>query len=332
MASAIVGCGGIGNVHAEVLKRLDISLVATADINPERSNDLAKRYGAQAYCSIEEMLSDKEIDTLHICTPHYLHVPMAEYALSKNINVLMEKPPAITEEQFEKLKKAEKNSSASLGICFQNRYNIEVKAALSALTSGKTGKIRGARAFLTWGRNKEYYLNSGWRGKIATEGAGVLINQAIHTLDLICLLCGKPERVDARIAEHHLKDIIEVEDTAEAFITFEGGFNCIFYASTAYCADAPVFIEIICENAVIRLLDKNSAIIYNDGTTENIGVSHESFGKDCYGQGHLSLIKDFYENREQFPVTLGSTEDTFLLLMGILKSAKELENINLKEV
>ncbi len=332
MASAIVGCGGIGNVHAEVLSKLGISIAAVADIIPERSENLAKHTGARVYSSFEEMIELESITTLHICTPHYLHVPMAEYALSKNIKVIMEKPPAITVEQFENLAKAEENSRAKLGICFQNRYNTEVVTALKALKSGEVGKILGVRAFLTWNRGKGYYLDSGWRGKIATEGAGVLINQAIHTLDLICHLCGKPQSVDARIAEHHLNGIIEVEDTAEAFITFEDGFNGLFYASTAYCTDSPVFIEIVCENAVIKLLDKQSTIIYNDGRVEKIGIEHENFGKACYGQGHLSLIKDFYENGETFPVTLESTKDTFSLLMGILKSAKTLENIYLKEV
>lgn len=332
MSSAIVGCGGIGNVHAEVLSKLGIKLCAVADVIPEKSEALAKKYGAKAYTSLEEMLERESISTLHICTPHYLHVPMAKSALHKNIDVLMEKPPAITGEQFESLKEAEEKSSARLGICFQNRYNTEVQAAKEVLESGELGKILGTRAFLTWGRSKGYYLDSGWRGKFETEGAGVLINQSIHTLDLLCYLCGTPKSVDARTAEHHLKGIIEVEDTAEAFIGFENGFNGIFFASTAYCTDSPVFVEIVCEKGVIKLLDKNSVIEYNDKRTKNIGTEHKSFGKTCYGQGHLSLIRDFYENSESFPVTLESTEDTFYLLLAILKSAQTFETINIKEV
>ncbi len=329
MSTAIVGCGGIGNVHAEVLARRGIKLCAVADIIPERSQSLAKKYGANAYTSFEEMMEVESISTLHICTPHYLHVPMAEYALSRNIDVLMEKPPAITMEEFNRLKAAEAKSSARLGICFQNRYNTEVQAAKRALDSGEMGNILGTRAFVTWGRSKGYYLDSGWRGKIATEGAGVLINQSIHTLDLLCYLCGEPKAVDARTAEHHLKGIIEVEDTAEAYINFEKGYNGIFFASTAYCTDSPVFVEIVCEKGVIKLLDKNSTIEFNDGRKENIGIEHQSYGKACYGQGHISLIGDFYENPDSFPVTLESTENTFKLLMGILKSAGNLDFVEL---
>ena len=96
----IVGCGGIAHVHAQVLEHMeDMELVAFADIRPERAEEFADRLGGNAYASLKETLEKEKLDALHICTPHHLHVPMAIEALEKGLDVVMEKPPAISKEQ-----------------------------------------------------------------------------------------------------------------------------------------------------------------------------------------------------------------------------------------
>ncbi len=163
MKSAIVGCGGIAAVHGAVLhQNPDTKAVAYADIKKERAEAFAQKYGGNAYGSLEEMLEQESIDALHICTPHYLHVPMAVAALKKGIHVLMEKPPAISHEQLKELKEAA--AGKRVGVCFQNRYNKDVQKALSLIRSGEAGKILGARATVTWRRDAPYYTESGWRG------------------------------------------------------------------------------------------------------------------------------------------------------------------------
>ena len=101
----IVGCGGIAHVHAQVLEHMeDMELAAFADIRPERAEEFADRLGGNAYASLEAMLENEKLDALHICTPHYLHVPMAIEALEKGLDVVMEKPPAISKEQQAQLR------------------------------------------------------------------------------------------------------------------------------------------------------------------------------------------------------------------------------------
>ena len=191
MKSAIAGCGSIAQLHGRVLTNwIDTALVGAADIDAQKAKTYAEIWHTNAYTSLEDMLHREKPDILHICTPHYLHVPMAEYALAQGIHVFMEKPPVISLEQLHSLENAVKNSDARLGLCYQNRYNPSVREARNILASGRAGKILGARGIVTWHRDSAYYTDSTWRGRLATEGGGALINQAVHTLDLLQYLLG----------------------------------------------------------------------------------------------------------------------------------------------
>lgn len=324
--TAIVGCGAISKTHAEALKSLDnATIVAFCDTNPEKLKLRVEEYGGNAYSSLDDMLDNEQIDVLHICTPHFLHVPMAINALKRNINVLMEKPVAISHEQYGELKAADDSSNARLGICFQNRYNSSVIKAKEALESGEFGRVLGARAIVTWSRNEVYYTSSGWRGQLDKEGGGVLINQSIHTLDLITYLLGTPNEISAMSSNYHLQDVINEEDTISAFLKYDDK-TVIFFATTAFCKDAPVLLEIICENGSLKLEGNTLKITYADGRSdfEDYTVRTET-GKACWGTSHKRLIKDFYsslENGTPFPVTLESTRPSFNSMMAVYDSAK----------
>lgn len=331
MKIAIVGCGSIAKVHADVINKLpDTKLVGFADCVKERADNYAQMYGdgsTHSYSSYEEMISIEKPDVIHICTPHYLHVPMALFALSKDINVFMEKPPAINREQFKLLKEA--STKKRLGICFQNRYNETTLLIKELLNAKESGKVLGGRAFVTWSRNKTYYTESGWRGFWDTEGGGALINQAIHTLDLLVQFLGKPIKAEASMREHHLQGIIEVEDSLEAYIQFPSS-NVCFYATTAYCKDAPIFIELVCENITIRLEGNGITCIYSDGRKEDFSFTHgQIIGKSYWGSGHKACIEDFYhsimENRP-YKNDLASVEDTFSLMMDIYDSGRSVNS------
>ena len=205
----IVGCGGISGVHAKVLSGMeDVSLVACADILPQRAQALADQYGCRAYDSFTGMLEGEPLNAVHICTPHYMHPMMAGVAARRGIAVFTEKPPAIDIADWEEIKAAAR--LVPLGVCFQNRYNGSVLACERILRENTYGSLLGIRAFVTWSRGENYYAPGGWKGRWATEGGGALINQAIHTLDLIIRLMGKPDQVASTIANHHLRGLIQV--------------------------------------------------------------------------------------------------------------------------
>ncbi len=325
MKAVIVGCGTIAPVHAAVLSGLaGCELAAFADNKKERARQFADTYGGRAYGSLEEMLEAERPDVLHICTPHYLHVPMAVYGLNHGAHVWMEKPPAISRRQFGELQAAAAGSDRRLGICFQNRYNPCVREAKALLESGRAGKILGGRGYTTWMRTREYYTESDWRGKLATEGGGALINQTIHTMDLLVYLMGRPLSVEAGIANHHLKGVAEVEDTMEAWIRF-ADCTALFYASTAYCDNPPPLIEIACENVTIRIEDPDITCFWKDGHTEKPLVEkNAALGKSYWGSGHAACIADFYHALKSGgePASgLAGIEDTAFLMMAAYESA-----------
>lgn len=327
MRAVIVGCGNIAAVHAAVLSQMEgVSLAACADIREERAEKLAQKYKAHAYTDYEEMLEKEKPDVFHICTPHYLHVPMAVRALGQGIHVFMEKPPVISAEQLETLKLAEAKSNAMLGFCYQNRYNPCVIAAKRLLESGAAGDVLGARAFVTWNRGEKYYTDSGWRGKLATEGGGVLINQSVHTMDLLCDFLGSPDYVEASMQNHHLKGMIEVEDMMEAYIRFQDK-TALFYATTAYCADVPPIVEVRCEKMTVRVEDPNLTCIYPDGTVKKMECKPLTpLGKSYWGSGHPACIQEFYDSigkKQKFPLNLEALEPSIRLMLGMYQSARE---------
>ena len=325
MKAAIVGCGNIAAVHAESIGRLEgVTLAAAADIRPERAEKYGEKYGLRPYSSLENMLEEVKPDVLHICTPHYLHVPMTQYALTRGIHVFCEKPPVISQQQLTGLEEAVKKGPGRAGFCFQNRYNPSILFVKELLASGGAGRIRGARGLVTWNRQAAYYTESGWRGRMDTEGGGALINQSIHTMHLLGFLMGKPVSVEAQTANHHLPGVIEVEDMMEAYIRYEDAAAC-FYATTAYTEDAPPLIELSCENMVIRIEDLEVTLLYRDGRREKPEIDRkQALGKSYWGSGHLDCISDFYrclKSGERFAQDLDGVRDTVRLMLAAYESA-----------
>lgn len=326
MKAAIVGCGSIAHVHAKSILALGYELVALADIDPDHLAEFSQEFGGNTYDSLETMLENECIDVLHICTPHYLHVPMAIYALGKGVNVFMEKPPVISQEQLVQLKNAVAGSSKKLGFSFQNRYNPAVIKACELLHNGDAGEVRGARGYVTWNRGADYYSDP-WHGKKALEGGGVLINQAIHTLDLLHFFMGKtPIRVDAVMANHRLKTEIEVEDTVSALITYPDA-RLSFYATNGYTESSPVLMEIYCENMHLRLEGNYLFCKKADGPWTQIEVEQlDPLGKSYWGAGHTVCIADFYRcitENIPFSLELSNVEETVRLMLIIYRSAAE---------
>ena len=194
------------------------------------------------------------------------------------------------------------------------------------LASGKPGKILGARAFVTWNRNVPYYTESGWRGSLTTEGGGVLINQSIHTLDLMVRFLGRPQAVEASMANRHLKGVIEVEDTLEAYLEFPGAAG-LFYATTAYCADSPVLLELTCENVTLRMEESEVTCLWKDGQKERISFEQPvAQGKAYWGVSHEVCIADFYEAVDRglpYQNDIESVKNTAETMLAVYSSARE---------
>ena len=310
----IVGYGLVGPIHAAAVNKTESARVyAVCDIDPERSAACAKTYGAVEYSDFDEMLRDERIDSVHICTPHYLHFEMAKKALAAGKQVVCEKPVTMTEDEF--LELCELDTERKVAVVFQNRYNPSIEAFKSIVESGEMGKVKAAKAIVTWWRGAEYYAHDAWRGKWDTEGGGVLINQTIHTLDYFCYLIGKVSSVKAQMMNFSIPEI-EVEDTMTASLSLECGARGIFFATNAYGDNTAPLFEIVYEKGIVRYEDGklfvNEKLIAED--------SKPQIGKMYWGRGHEMLFERVYDKGEYF--SLHDVSDTMKTVFAIYKSAK----------
>ena len=321
--AGLIGCGSISAVHASVLRELkQTELCACADIREDRAQGMAAQYGCAPYGDWLEMLDREKPDAVHLCTPHFLHPVMAEEAARRGIAVFIEKPPAIDSAGWEQVKQAAKR--VPVGICFQNRYHPHTRSIRRGLEVGTWGELRGIRAFVTWNRTAAYYAQADWKGKWATEGGGALINQAIHTLDLIVGFLGAPEQAEAIFGNHRLRGAIEVEDTAEIYLR-RGNVPALLYASNAYSQDAPVIIELHLSEAVLRL-EGDILTVIREGQKEEIPCQTDPvIGRPYWGAGHKACIEDFYrclQTGEPFPNRPEACEDTMRTLLTLYSQAR----------
>ncbi len=319
---ALVGCGSIAPNHLGAISELEnVKVVALCDLNTEKAADRANQYSLDVniYDDFDKMLDCEELDAIHIATPHYLHAPMTIKALEKNINVFLEKPAAISEKELDDMIAAEEKSTASVCVCFQNRFNPST--IIAEKIANEDGGVRAAFGSVFWYRSAPYYTESGWRGAYKTEGGGVMINQAIHTIDLLCYYLGKPESVIATIANHHLKDTIEVEDSCEGIINFDNGKHANFYATTAFDGKDSTILYLVTKNHTIQIQSPN---VYLDGVKiDDASLVADFCGKECYGNGHKYLISKYYDslsNGTQVPVPLKDATYALKVLLAAYRS------------
>lgn len=303
LRAAIIGMGGISPMHTNALKAINIPITAVCDKDPARAEEVANKTGAQAFTDYREMLAAGGFEVLHICLPHFLHAPAAIDAMNAGYHVLCEKPMATTLADAEAMVAASKKTGRTLSIIFQNRYNAAAVLIKNAMNAGELGTIQGGWLRVTWFRDMEYYNAVDWRGRYATEGGGVLINQSIHTFDLMNYFLGAPLRVSGSISNRAHPEI-EVEDVAEGIIFYadhNGGEAVVsFFVNTYHPYNAPVSLEIIGTAGRASMVGEDAAITLNDGTTRTAAadtVAQARFGmKNYWGVSHVKQITAFYES------------------------------------
>jgi predicted dehydrogenase len=297
---AVVGCGDIAAVHLDAILRSGEELVGVCDVHAERRAAASALGNCPGFADLTAMLDAVAADVVHICTPHHRHADLAAQCLTRDVAVLLEKPLAHTVEDGERLAAVAENSRGVLGVCFQNRYNDTAQKVRELLDGGGLGRVLGARASVTWFRDAAYYARRDWRGRWATAGGGVLMNQAIHTLDLLQWFVGPVTDVRGTVATLALPDVIEVEDTAALRMrhrTAAGDtVGSVFYATNGHVENTPVTVEIITEQARLRL-DTDLTVTHGDGRIEVFHAATVTSGERAYwGASHGVLIEDFYRH------------------------------------
>lgn len=326
----IIGCGSIFTMHATSVDHLEnAKLVGVCDIKKDRADAAAKKYNVHAFYDYKELIDNGNLDVVHVCVPHYMHPVISRYALEHGLNVLCEKPMSIDYESGEANVKLAEEKNLRYGIIFQCRYNNTSRLIKENLENGKLGKIISARCTLTWCKPDSYYSLSDWKGTWDKEGGGVIIDQAIHSLDLAnWFIDSEPVEVQASIA-NRAHDIMKVDDTGEGFIRYKNGATMAFWAMNNYGCDDPIEIRLCCENGRAVMSYDDARIEFNDGRVLTIsqqadGIYYEG-GKDYWGFQHIRQISDFYHSVEEGSEPFISGKEALKiqkLICAIYESAK----------
>lgn len=227
----VIGAGMIADFHAKALCDIpQAKLVGFCDVIPEKAKVLAEKYGCKTFKDYKAMVKSDEIDVVSIATPSGLHMEPAVAAAQAGKHVLCEKPLDVNLKRIDKMIEAHKKAGTCLGGIFPYRFIDCMKPLREAVISGRFGTITYAGAYVPWWRTDKYYEGS-WRGTWKLDGGGALMNQSIHTIDMICSLMPAVESVQAYAATIAHPQI-ETEDTATAVLKFSGGALGVIYGTT----------------------------------------------------------------------------------------------------
>ncbi|HWD82611.1 MAG TPA: Gfo/Idh/MocA family oxidoreductase [Kribbella sp.] len=239
---AIVGCGIIGRTHAKtVAERPDAIVTALVDSDAaarESLRDQLAELGQPEPKLFEDLtaaLSGSDVSLVAVCTPSGTHAALAEQALNEKKHVVIEKPLDVDLVRARRLGAAAEraaNHGVVASVISQHRFDAGSAVVKQAIDAGRFGQLTSSVASVAWWRSDEYYASAGWRGTWAQDGGGALMNQGVHTVDLMLWFMGRPVTIQAQAlrAAHHA---IEVEDTVVATLTFENGAVGTLHATTA---------------------------------------------------------------------------------------------------
>jgi predicted dehydrogenase len=239
----LIGGGGISETHARAVRECpDAALVAVHGRNPDRIRVLAAAHDVPAYDDLDALLAHRPLDAVVIGSPSGVHAAQGIAAAGRGLHVLVEKPIHVTTDGADALVAAAERAGVTLGVIVQDRVKPPLVRLRAALRDGSLGTPLLASARVKWFRPPEYYAASRWRGTRALDGGAALVNQGIHTVDLLRWLLGPVTRVKALTARRW--HAIEEEDVALALLEFEGGPVATLEATTCAYPGYPRRVEI----------------------------------------------------------------------------------------
>src|SRR5436190_5531192 len=296
----LIGGGNITETHARAARAIPgVEISAIHGTNNEKIARLCHEHGGTPYQDFDAFLRHRPMDLVIIGSPSGLHATQGIAATRQGLHVLSEKPIEISTARTDSLIEAAKKSNVQLGVIFQDRMKPHIRQLKSWLDQGLLGRPIIVDARVKWYRPPEYYSNSRWRGTFALDGGGALINQGIHTVDLLLWLLGDVVRVQARTGT--LLHKIEAEDTAAAILEFTSGALGILHATTAAYPGYPRRVEISGTGGKV-ILEHDRIIAANLRNTPQAAASadldeNESASSAVVSdfRGHQTVLEDFLQ-------------------------------------
>ncbi len=297
----IIGCGNVARIHAEAIQRVpSLRFVSACSRSEESARKLGSAFGVPFHTELDDFLSDPALQAVSICTPTGTHAEIGRRAAQAGKHVLVEKPIDVTLEKADGLIEACRQAGVKLGVSFQSRFLDATRAIHAAVEAGRLGEPVMASAFVKWYRGPEYYAAAPWRGTFALDGGGALINQSIHTVDLLQWIVGPVAEVSAFYARR-LHRLIEGEDTLVAALRFGSRALGVIEAATSVYPGFKRRLEITGTQGTV-VLDGDNIVTWalrdkspnplppsaeiSDGSGNAMAISNE---------GHRRIMQDFSE-------------------------------------
>jgi len=278
---ALVGCGAIATTQAQAIKALPELLLLThcADLDENRATEFASKHGLTV-ASWADLLTDPAIDAISLCIPSGLHGSLAAEAFHAGKHVVIEKPMEISVAACDALITAQQTSGRKLAVISQHRFDPASGKVRALLDEGALGRLIGAEVRIPWYRTQEYYDSGDWRGTWAQDGGGCLMNQGIHTVDLMLWFCGPVHEVFARAVTAAHKNI-EVEDIVCATLTFANGIIATLFASTASYPGFP---------ASLSLYGTEGSAVINGDELQTLAIQGAKTVSGSNGSAHAQQV------------------------------------------
>lgn len=335
----IVGLGNIADVHAEAIKLGTTGrVVAATSSSEEKIERFNEEFGARGYTSYEEMLDDPDVDVVSVCTPSGTHLDFGKVAAEAGKHVVVEKPIEVTLERAASLIQSCQDNDVKLAVIYQSRFSEAAMKMKAAIDGGDIGDVFMAMAAVKWFRDDEYYEKGGWRGTLKLDGGGAVINQAIHTIDLLLWLLGDVDTIHAY--KGTFTHNIEAEDNAVAIFRLASGAVGTFVASTSIVPPQPRKIEVHGSKGTALLDESSFHLLKTDADLKSHGEVEEAQG----GASPMAHFQ-FGPHRDQFtaifeairsggeaPVTGADSLRSLAFVAGLYKSSDSGEPVSVAEL
>lgn len=325
---AIVGCGHIANKHIEAIKQTEGAVLsALCDSNPARLAELKEKWDVPVFLDMQEMLrQEDQIDVVCICTPSGLHTSLSILVAEAGKHLVIEKPLALTVEDTDLIAEAANRNGVIATVIHPNRYRPAIQILKEAVDNKTFGKLSHVNATVRWNRGQAYYDQAPWRGTKALDG-GVLMNQAIHSLDLLIWLFGPVAEVKSMV-DTRIRDI-EAEDVAVAVLKFESGVIGVVEAcTTVYEQNLEETIAVFGENGYAEIGGRTANWIKlwncSSMTKEETQELISNVEQNPYGtSGHQYIIEDMVSairDKREPNVTLQDGKNAVKLVIDIVNN------------
>lgn len=302
MKYALIGCGRIAVNHIKALRNNGLELVALCDLSLNHIELLLEKTNYETdvprYTDYKKMIDEHpELEVVAIATDSGVHAEIALYCIDHKINVIVEKPMAMSMQDATEMIKRSEERGVKLAVCHQNRFNVAVQEMRKAVEGGRFGKLSHGSINVRWNRNKAYYEQAPWRGKWASDG-GSLMNQCIHGIDLLRWMMGDEVEEVYGVTRQQFHDYLECEDIGMAVLKFKNGaIGTIEGTVNVYPKNLEETLYLFGETGTAKLggTSCNNIDVWDfaDSTDEdNEKAGLQEATSNVYGNGHTSLYAD----------------------------------------